>query len=120
MTHVCVSTKRGTKGLVYAPDGRIIGHVRREWKDAAGTYGPHGPTKEPFFTANVCLDADRRGMGASLGTRHPTRASAMRAIRLFWDWYAQQDFALNARAMPGRFKSLHPEVCALKPRKVVS
>lgn len=74
----CVGTKRGVNyGLVYDETGRVIGRVFRHSRVAAGMKGE----RASFYTANVI--AGGMEAGGSLGTRHPNRASAVRAIRAF-------------------------------------
>ena len=62
-------------------DEAIIGHVERRSRVAAGT----GGQCRPFWTATPGYEVDGKPAygGASLGTRFPTRASAVKALR---DW----------------------------------
>lgn len=125
--YACIGTKRGQNfGIVYRP-GRfgtvVIGRVKRDSKDAAGTYGPGGPSKRTFFTAEVwnglhLSTGPRRLPVPSLGTRHPSRAHAVRAIRLFWEWWANDPSNAGRHVVPTgydvqRFKYEHRAVCAL-------
>lgn len=122
MTHTCIGTKRGTNyGVVYSPHGSIVGRVRRESKDAAGTYRNRRPEKWAFYTAALLLANGDPVRAPSLGTRHETRAHAMRAIRMFWVWWSEQD---SAPAIPRayhvqQFKFEHREVCALDASPMV-
>lgn len=80
---VCVGTKRGKNyGLVYAPDGTVIGRVFRDCKVARAALGGG---RRSFFTANVIVDGVE--CGGSLGTRHETRRSAVNAILAFYASY---------------------------------
>jgi hypothetical protein len=128
MDYVKISTKRGTKGHVTTPDRRMIGRVRPEHKDAAGTYGPNGPAKRKFYTAEVWYDGRRLFCG-TLGTRHPTKAHAARAIRMFWDQFeAGTSLGLlvctgsldsTVRVGVEQFKYENREVCALDASPMV-
>jgi hypothetical protein len=111
MTHVCIGNRRGNRGVVYAPDGTIIGRIESRARVAAGAKG----ARAPFFTAYVALP-DGATVGHSLGTRHRTRASAARAIRLFWQrnsgTTAPRDPFFVSR-LTARFKSEYWRDCAL-------
>lgn len=114
--HVCIGTKRGTNyGMVYNAEGAVIGRVFRDCKDAAGTYGPGGPSKRSFWTAELWMGNTRLNV-PSLGTRHTSRAHAVRAIRLFWRWLWAEHGYGSARRLAynvQRFKYEQREVCAL-------
>lgn len=76
----CVGTKRGKNyGIVYATNGQPIGRVFRHKRVAAGTKG----ARAPFWTAVAFDDTGAQISGPSLGTRHPSRHSAVSAVREF-------------------------------------
>lgn len=114
--YVKISKVRGTKGVVTAPDGSVLGRVMKCRKDAAGTYP--NPVRHPFYTATVEWQGQTLGY-PSLGTRHPTRAHAARAIRLFWE---QNYWTLYSPSQPhavvvlcvAKFKRHNREACALR------
>jgi hypothetical protein len=92
---VCIGRKRGKNhGVVYAPDGRVIGRVFKASKIAAGAKG----RRASFYTAVVILDGIESAV--SLGTRHKTRASATAAILAFWRAYP----ALRIKQAQGRVR----------------
>ena len=109
-----------TAGTVQRADGVILGRAQEASRDAAGTYDGRGRARErrTFWTATIA-GCDR---APSLGTRHPTRASAVRAIRAFHAehplYFAWGD-PTRARWIAA-FKSQHPEVCALPARKAAA
>ncbi len=109
MTHACVGTKRGERGVVWRPDGQVIGRVSKHARVAAGM----GGSRASFYTANVAYGAGYTG--TSLGTRHKTRAGAVRAIRMFWEWYEAEGFTQvgTLEALTRKFKRQHPAVCAV-------
>jgi hypothetical protein len=84
---LCIGTKRGVNyGTVYDlhnPLGtlRTLGKVRRESKVAAGFKGQ----RRTFYTAQPTMP--NGWQLPALGTRHPTRWHAARAIRMFHDAY---------------------------------
>lgn len=90
-------------------DGIILGRAQAASRVAAGT----GGQRRLFYTATV------GDYGPSLGTRHPNRASAVRAIREFHA--ANPLYFLWGRstrvAQLAAFKRSLPELCALPPRK---
>lgn len=76
---VCVGTKRGSnRGVVYAPDGTVIGRVFRTTKAARKSLGGG---MQPFWTAEAIVGGVRAGM--SLGTRHVERRDAVAAVLAF-------------------------------------
>lgn len=119
--HVCIGTKIGERGIVWNEYGECLGRAIQASRVAAGTNGQ----REKFYTAVV--STGEGFTGTSLGTRHKTRASAVRAIRMFWDWYLAGGFLTYANTLGwingmervvSKFKEAHPEVCALPARKV--
>lgn len=111
-----IGTKRGTNlGVVYDETGTIIGRVMKKSRVAAGLKG----ARRPFYTAMVTLP-DGTTAGCSLGTRHPDRWSAARAIRKFHTAYPTASYAGiagNAAAqlgwLTGAFKRDYWRDCAL-------
>lgn len=92
---VCVGTKRGRNyGVVYAPDGRVIGRVFRDGKVARAALGGG---RRSFWTAHASLDGVETS--ASLGTRHERRRDAVAAILAFHEAYpAEAIYAAASRA----------------------
>lgn len=136
MTAAFVTTRRAghggarvSRGTVFDSAGVLLGRVQVHSRDAAGTYGPGGPRKARFWTAE--LYATDGSHIAYLGTRHPNRAHAMRALRLFADahpacraplwgfdtWHA--DARQARREAVARFKRDNREVCALDASPMV-
>jgi hypothetical protein len=77
---LCIGTKRGQNhGLVYDEAGTILGHVERHSRVAAGLKGQ----RRLFWTATLRTPDGRKVTACSLGTRHPDRWSAARAIQAF-------------------------------------
>lgn len=108
-----IGHKRGVRGHVFAPDGVLLGKIEKRNRVAAGTGGKRGT----FYTASVTLP-DGTTVGASLGTRHPDRWSAARAIRAFHDAYTIDAPGINLSAvfvsrLVTRFKSERWQTCAL-------
>lgn len=120
--HVCIGTKRGQRGVVWDSEGKVLGRAVKHARVAASMKGGKGE----FYTANV-YDAAGNYTGPSLGTRHKTRASAVRAIRMFWGWYLREGYQLpSTRTWDPMgthvdvYKRQHPEVCALPTSKGVA
>lgn len=120
--HVCIGTKIGERGIVWNQYGECLGRAIQASRVAAGTNGQ----RRKFYTAVV--STGEGFTGTSLGTRHKTRASAVRAIRMFWAWYETEGFMLPGvrryygptgwESVAQKYKMSYPEVCALPARKV--
>lgn len=125
---LCIGTKRGQNfGLVYDAAGTIIGHVERRNRVAAGLKG----AKRPFYTATLRTPNGLAVAAPSLGTRHPDRWSAARAIQAFHAKHPGLVKDANARntspsgtfiwdssvsSAAACFKHDHFDVCALPYR----
>lgn len=79
---LCIGTAKGVRGNVYAEDGTLIGRVFKQSRRLRETGGKFGEA----WTA-VATTPDGEQAGASLGTRHPDRWHAARAIQAFWGEY---------------------------------
>ena len=118
---LCIGTGRGNRGLVYGEDGTVIGRVFKQARRLRNNGGQFGEA----WTAHAIIDGqDARG---SLGTRHPDRWHAARAILAFHRKYTPA--RIRAMAMPwdrrpeaaasravSYFKYDHHETCGLTAR----
>lgn len=78
-----IGTKRGSNyGLVYSPEGVVIGRVMRDAKVARAGLGGG---RRSFWTAYPILDGERAMV--SLGTRHVHRRDATAALLAFYASY---------------------------------
>jgi hypothetical protein len=119
---VYIGKRIGERGIVWSEHGEVLGKAFAHSRVMAGTNGIRGP----FYTAVVSTGAGFTG--TSLGTRHKTRASAVRAIRMFWDWYETEGFMVPGvrryygptgwESVAQKYKQSYPDVCALSARKV--
>lgn len=100
-------------GRVYDAAGNVLGRVYRESKVAAGTKGQ----RRMFWTARLSINGEEF---SGIGTRHKTRASAVRAIRLFHTLnpYASQMYRGAVFAAIERFAYDHWQDCGRSVRNL--
>lgn len=88
------TTRPHTRGTVFDRDGRVLGRVGQTQRRLRG--GDTGTAWTPV----VILDGREV---AALGTRHPDRWSAARALRAFWQHIEAGNLDLCRRPEDGRW-----------------
>lgn len=102
-----IGTKRGIRGSVWVGE-RLVGRAFAHSRVAAGTKG----ARRPFFTAVPHYPGCLLGSGMSLGTRFPSRRSAVRALRDFAREYPPERLAAMAMVESARGCYLDPLAAA--------